>query len=209
MSSRILSALPWALACFVVAAPPDASAQEKFPSKTIEVVTHAGVGGGTDITARMMMVQAPAEFGQELVVVNKTGGSCAAALAYAASRPKDGHTILLITQTHLLTALQGPVNLSDPWGTETVGSTAVLPYGYSTDARQPDGAGLGRTDVVHRYEAARRGGGLRDVLRGGNVVGAEGGIGCGSQQRVRTSRRRAVRHDPGDRRDPGEESGVH
>ena len=85
----------------------DAVAQEKFPSKPIEVVTHAGVGGGTDITARMMMVQAPAEFGQELAVVNKTGGSGAAALAYAASRPKDGHTVLLITQTHLLTALQG------------------------------------------------------------------------------------------------------
>jgi putative tricarboxylic transport membrane protein len=84
-----------------------AVAQEKFPSKPIEVVTHAGVGGGTDITARMMMVQAPATCGQELVVVNKTGGSGAAALGYAASRPKDGHTILLITQTHLLTALQG------------------------------------------------------------------------------------------------------
>ena len=84
-----------------------AAAQEKFPSKTIEVVTHAGVGGGTDITARMAMVQAPAEFGQELVVVNKTGGSGAAALGYAAGRAKDGHTIMLITQTHLLTALQG------------------------------------------------------------------------------------------------------
>ena len=35
-----------------------AGAQEKFPSKPIEVVTHAGVGGGTDLTARMMMVQA-------------------------------------------------------------------------------------------------------------------------------------------------------
>ena len=84
-----------------------AAAQEKFPSKTIEVVTHAGVGGGTDITARMAMVQAPATCGQELVVVNKTGGSGAAALGYAASRPKDGHTVLLITQTHLLSALQG------------------------------------------------------------------------------------------------------
>ena len=41
-----------------------AAAQEKFPSKPIEVVTHAGVGGGTDITARMMMVQAPAERGR-------------------------------------------------------------------------------------------------------------------------------------------------
>ena len=74
-----------------------ARAQEKFPSKPIEVVTHAGVGGGTDITARMMMVQAPAELGVELVVANRTGGSGAAALAYAASRPRDGHTTLLIT----------------------------------------------------------------------------------------------------------------
>jgi tripartite-type tricarboxylate transporter receptor subunit TctC len=94
-------------ACLGAAALSGAVAQEKFPSKTIEVVTHAGVGGGTDITARMMMVQAPAEFGQELVVVNKTGGSGAAALGYASSRAKDGHTIMLITQTHLLTAIQG------------------------------------------------------------------------------------------------------
>jgi len=81
-------------------------AQEKFPSKPIEVVTHAGVGGGTDITARMMMVHAPSVFGTEFVVVNKTGGSGAAALAYAASRPKDGYTIMLITQTHLLTMIR-------------------------------------------------------------------------------------------------------
>jgi tripartite-type tricarboxylate transporter receptor subunit TctC len=82
-------------------------AQEKFPSKPIEVVTHSGAGGGTDITARMMMVHAPGVFGTELVVANRVGGSGAAALAYAAQRPRDGHTILLVTQSHLLTILQG------------------------------------------------------------------------------------------------------
>jgi putative tricarboxylic transport membrane protein len=92
-----------ALAAFISAP----QAQEKFPSKLIEVVTHAGVGGGTDLTARMMMVQAPAAFGTELAVVNKTGGSGAAALGYAEGKPKDGYTILLLTQTHLLTLLQG------------------------------------------------------------------------------------------------------
>lgn len=93
-----------------------AQAQEKFPAKPIEVVTHAGVGGGTDLTARMMMVQAPAAFGTELVVANKTGGSGSASLAYANSREKDGHTIMLITQTHLLTLLQdkgGAVKVGD------------------------------------------------------------------------------------------------
>ncbi|MDU0338497.1 Bug family tripartite tricarboxylate transporter substrate binding protein [Bosea rubneri] len=97
-------ALGFGLAVLVAGA---ARAQEAFPSKPIEVVTHAGVGGGTDITARMMMVQAPAALKTELVVANKTGGSGSASLGYAASRAKDGHTIMLITQTHLLTLLQG------------------------------------------------------------------------------------------------------
>lgn len=82
-------------------------AQEKFPSKPIEVVTHSGAGGGTDITARMMMVHAAGVFGTELVVANRVGGSGAASLAYAAGRPRDGYTIMLITQSHLLTILQG------------------------------------------------------------------------------------------------------
>ena len=81
-------------------------AQEKFPSKPIEVVTHSGVGGGTDITARMMMVHAPGVFKTEFVVVNRTGGSGGAAMDYLMERPKDGHTIALITQTHLLTILR-------------------------------------------------------------------------------------------------------
>ena len=47
-----------------------------------------------------------------------------------------------------LTALQGPINATDPWGTWTVGSTAAFSSGYSTDMNQPDGAGLGRTDGI-------------------------------------------------------------
>jgi tripartite-type tricarboxylate transporter receptor subunit TctC len=81
-------------------------AQDKFPSRPIEVVTHAGVGGGTDITARMMMVHAPGVFKTEFVVVNRTGGSGAASLQYALDKPRDGHIIMLITQTHLLTILR-------------------------------------------------------------------------------------------------------
>jgi len=84
----------------------DAEAQDKFPSKPIEVVTHAGVGGGTDITARMMMVHAPGVFKNEFVVVNRVGGSGAASLQYMLEKPRDGHTIALITQTHLLTILR-------------------------------------------------------------------------------------------------------
>lgn len=47
-----------------------------------------------------------------------------------------------------LTALQGPVNGTDPWGTWTVGSTAFLTSGYSSDKNQADSAGTGRTDGI-------------------------------------------------------------
>lgn len=45
-----------------------------------------------------------------------------------------------------LTALGGPVNNSDPWGTNGAGNVATLATGYSADPRQADGAGIARTD---------------------------------------------------------------
>ena len=48
----------------------------------------------------------------------------------------------------MLTAFRAPVDTVDPWVTTTVGSTASLATGYATDPRQPDGAGLGRADVI-------------------------------------------------------------
>lgn len=49
-----------------------------------------------------------------------------------------------------LTAFQGPVNATDPWGTLQQGSTAVLTSGYTTDKENnADAAGLGRTDAIH------------------------------------------------------------
>ncbi len=49
-----------------------------------------------------------------------------------------------------LTAFQGPVNATDPWGTLQQGSTAVLTSGYTTDKENnADAAGLGRTEAIH------------------------------------------------------------
>lgn len=48
-----------------------------------------------------------------------------------------------------LTALQGPIAATDPWGTWTVGSTANLQAGYTTDpVANTDGAGAVRTDAI-------------------------------------------------------------
>ena len=58
----------------VVATATGALAQEKFPSRTIEVITHAGAGGGTDIMAQMMMKEARDILKTDLALVNKRGG---------------------------------------------------------------------------------------------------------------------------------------
>jgi tripartite-type tricarboxylate transporter receptor subunit TctC len=77
----------------------------------IEVVTHAGAGGGTDVNSRMMMLRSRRTLKQDMVVVNKRGGGGAAAMNYFASRPADGNTILTFTVGHAITMAKGKTEL--------------------------------------------------------------------------------------------------
>ena len=78
----------------------------------IEVVTHAGAGGGTDVNSRMMMLRARRTLKQDMVVVNKRGGGGAAAMNYFSTRPADGNTILTFTVGHAITMAKGKTKLN-------------------------------------------------------------------------------------------------
>ena len=78
---------------------------------TIEVVTHAGAGGGTDVNSRMMMIRTRRHLKQDMVVVNKRGGGGAAAMQYFKSRPADGNTVLTFTVGHAITMAKGKLSL--------------------------------------------------------------------------------------------------
>lgn len=97
---------------------PASAQEEKFPSKTIEVIIHSAYGGGTDATARMMMIRSRRELGVDMVVIAKRGGSGAAAHQYALSKPRDGYTMLALTQSHLYTIALGksPLTIDDVVG---------------------------------------------------------------------------------------------
>ena len=94
------------------------AAQEEFPSKTIEIVIHSKYGGGTDTTARMMMIRSRRVLGVDMAVVSKRGGSGAKAHQYAMSKPRDGYTVLALTQSHLYTIARGksPLTIDDVVG---------------------------------------------------------------------------------------------
>jgi len=77
----------------------------------IEVVTHAGAGGGTDVNSRMMMLRSRRTLKQDMVVVNKRGGGGAAAMNYFMTRPADGNTVLTFTVGHAITMAAGKTKL--------------------------------------------------------------------------------------------------
>jgi putative tricarboxylic transport membrane protein len=66
----------------------------------------------------MMMIRSRRELKADMQVVPKRGGSGSAAHKYAVERPKDGHTILALTQTHLYTIARGqsPLKIDDVVG---------------------------------------------------------------------------------------------
>lgn len=78
----------------------------------IEVITHAGAGGGTDVNSRMMMLRGRRTIGQDMVVVNKRGGGGAAAMNYFLTRPADGNTIMTFTVGHAITMASGKTKLT-------------------------------------------------------------------------------------------------
>lgn len=82
-------------------------AEDKYPSKPISIITHAGAGGGTDVSVRMMLLQARRGLKQDLVVISKQGGNGAVSLNYLESQPADGYAVLAVTPSHLATIAQG------------------------------------------------------------------------------------------------------
>ena len=77
----------------------------------IEVITHAGAGGGTDVNSRMMMMRSRRVLKQDMVVVNKRGGGGAAAMNYFMTRPADGNSIMTFTVGHAITMAMGKTKL--------------------------------------------------------------------------------------------------
>jgi putative tricarboxylic transport membrane protein len=93
----------------------NAVAQDAFPTRPIDIVTHASPGGGTDATARSMVLGTKLALDVDMAVVPRTGGGGVVAMNYVWGRPRDGYTVLAITPTHLFAIArgQGPIKIDD------------------------------------------------------------------------------------------------
>ena len=81
-----------ALACLTIPASPVA-AQEKYPSRPIELIVHYAPGGGTDIIMRLLAQIIEPMLGQKVVIVNKPGAGGILGVAAVTQAKPDGYTL--------------------------------------------------------------------------------------------------------------------
>lgn len=86
---------------------PESAQSAGYPSKPIEWVIWASPGGGSDIFSRSLIRVLEPLMGASFVPVNKSGGGGAVGMAYTASKPADGYTLLSVTTNFVITPTLG------------------------------------------------------------------------------------------------------
>lgn len=88
---RALALLGAVTAAAIAAGP--VAAQDKFPTRPIEIIVPTPPGGGTDIAIRLLSEMAGPILGQKVVVVNKPGGGGMIGMAQVTQAKPDGYTL--------------------------------------------------------------------------------------------------------------------
>ena len=90
-TTHVLSAIMVCANLLCAASP--AAAQEKFPTRPIEIIVPTPPGGGTDITARLLAELVEPMLGQKVVVVNKAGAGGTLGMSAVVQAKPDGYTL--------------------------------------------------------------------------------------------------------------------
>ena len=75
---------------------------QSFPSKNVSLVVPFPPGGGPDLMARVFAEKLAAQWGKPVVVENRPGAGALLGAQAVAKSPADGHTLLLTTNTMVI-----------------------------------------------------------------------------------------------------------
>ncbi len=95
-----MRSLATSLMGFVVFAVSAAAQAQSYPSRPVKIVVPFGVGGSADVYGRFLAAKLSEATGQSFVVENRPGGGAVIGTDAVAKSPADGHTLLVMSNTH-------------------------------------------------------------------------------------------------------------
>jgi tripartite-type tricarboxylate transporter receptor subunit TctC len=87
-----------------VAACPQVTQAETYPSRPVRVLVGYAAGGGVDIAARLIGQWLSERFQQQFIVENRTGAATNIATEAVVRSPPDGYTLLLVNAANAINA---------------------------------------------------------------------------------------------------------
>ena len=75
---------------------------QAYPTKPIKIIVPFGPGGFTDVVARILGVKLGESLGQSVVIENKPGAGSLIGSDQVAKSAPDGHTLLIVSSTHVI-----------------------------------------------------------------------------------------------------------
>jgi tripartite-type tricarboxylate transporter receptor subunit TctC len=88
-----LSLAAIAVCAHLICAASPAMAQEKFPTRPIEIIVPVALGGGTDIATRLLAEAVEPILGQKVVIINRPGAGGALGMNAIVQAKPDGYTL--------------------------------------------------------------------------------------------------------------------
>jgi len=91
------------LATLVLSAAALGAQADTYPSRPIKVISPFPAGGATDVLTRVLAERMAKNLGQSMIVENKAGAGTSIGAAYVSREAPDGYTILMATNSTLVT----------------------------------------------------------------------------------------------------------
>jgi tripartite-type tricarboxylate transporter receptor subunit TctC len=90
------------VAAFLAAALAGAAAAQGYPTRPLRIIVPYGIGGASDVLARVLGARLQTVWGQGVVVENRTGASGNIGTEMVVKSPPDGYTLMLANVTMVI-----------------------------------------------------------------------------------------------------------
>jgi tripartite-type tricarboxylate transporter receptor subunit TctC len=113
---------------------------QTYPTRPIKVVSPFPAGGATDVLTRLLAERMAKDLGGAMVVENRAGAGTSIGASFVQREPADGYTILMATNSTLVTNRYLYKNLPyDPDGFDPIGMVGIGPLVLLSSPKAPFG----------------------------------------------------------------------